>query len=146
MDLDINIQSFLWEDVRALDAWRVFFERLLNPISVETGEISLALIDDAKMQILNSQYRHKNKPTNVLSFPSLAPKMCLGDVVLSFETIQNEATDQGKTFDDHVSHLFLHGILHLMGYDHETEKDRLEMELKEIEILKDLGIRDPYDS
>ena len=71
MDLEINIQSFLWEDVRALDAWRVFFERLLNPISVETGEISLALIDDAKMQILNSQYRHKNKPTNVLSFPCL---------------------------------------------------------------------------
>jgi probable rRNA maturation factor len=106
------------------------------------GEISIVLADDDFVQNLNKQYRGKNKPTNVLSFPNEDEP--LGDVILAFETVAREAEEQGKTFRDHAAHLIVHGILHLMGYDHEDEGEADKMEAREAKILKKLGIANPY--
>jgi probable rRNA maturation factor len=115
-----------------------------NPLPEGEGIIQLAIVlaNDAFVQDLNHKFRGKNKPTNVLSFPNDdAP---LGDVVLAYETIVAEAEQQEKTFRDHSAHLLVHGVLHLMGYDHESEKDAAAMEKKEINILKKLGVKNPY--
>ena len=116
-------------------------------------EIAVVLADDDFVQNLNKQYRGKDKPTNVLSFPddsfSLSPKpqatsLNLGDIILAFETIEKEATEQQKTFRNHSKHLLVHGFLHLLGYDHIKDKDAEIMEKLEIKILKKLGISNPY--
>jgi len=117
-------------------------------------EIDLCLSDDAAVRALNRDYRGKDKPTNVLSFPGLegavagllppeAPRP-LGDIVLAYETCAKEAQDQGKSLGDHVQHLVVHGVLHLLGYDHEEEAEAAEMETLEVRILAGLGIADPY--
>jgi len=114
-------------------------------------EISLVLADDDMVQDLNHQYRDQNKPTNVLSFPQgdegLAPDgevRMLGDVVLAFQTTQREATDQGKTLSAHTSHLVVHGVLHVLGFDHESDAEADDMEALERNILATLKIADPY--
>lgn len=119
--------------------------------------VSLVLADDALVQTLNRDYRGKDKPTNVLSFALTEQTgdakplvrqpdspIVLGDVVLALETIGRESVDQGKTFADHLSHLVIHGILHLLGYDHQTDEDAERMERLEARILGGLGIADPY--
>ena len=148
MQLDIQFQHPGWLSVKTESEWEEFFNAMIPFVINEedTEEISLVLASDEAMHLLNATYRHKDKPTNVLSFPSLEPKICLGDIVLSLETIQNEATDQGKTFDHHVAHLFVHGILHLMGHDHIEDDERTKMEAKEIQILERLDVPNPYDS
>jgi len=104
----------------------------------------VALTDDKTVRKLNAKHRGSNKPTNVLSYPSDA-RGFLGDVVLARETVWREARAQGKRPADHVSHLVVHGVLHLLGYDHETgEADAERMEGRERRILKGLGIADPY--
>src|ERR1700710_2235213 len=121
----------------------------------ETGEAELAvmLTDDAGIRTLNSNWRGINKPTNVLSFPALqptgagtpddAPRM-LGDIAIAYQTTRKEADDEQKPFDHHLSHLAVHGFLHLIGYDHEKDDDAEAMEALEQEILAQLGIPDPY--
>jgi probable rRNA maturation factor len=125
--------------------------------SVEAGfgeaELAVMLTDDAGIRTLNSNWRGIDKPTNVLSFPALqptgpggpdeAPRM-LGDIAIAYETTRKEADDEQKPFDHHLSHLAVHGFLHLMGYDHETDDDAEAMEGLEQEILAQLGIPDPY--
>jgi probable rRNA maturation factor len=106
------------------------------------GELCLVLADDALQRKLNHEFRGRDKPTNVLSFAG-APAS-LGDVVLALETIAGEAEAQGKRLADHVAHLVVHGVLHLMGYDHETDGQARRMERLETEILAGLGIADPY--
>ena len=106
------------------------------------GELSILLTNDKEIQALNKTYRGKNKPTNVLSFPQDAP--LLGDVVMALETLKREAKEQDKTFHDHFCHLFIHGVLHLLGYDHENDKDQDKMESHEKKILHKLGIANPY--
>lgn len=106
--------------------------------------ITVALADDRRVRALNARDRRKDKPTNVLSYPS-GERDFLGDVVLARQTVWREARSQGKTPTDHVAHLVVHGTLHLLGYDHETsEADAERMEALERRILAKLGIADPY--
>ncbi len=124
-------------------------------IDADIGEAELAvmLTDDAGIRTLNSNWRGIDKPTNVLSFPALpptgavgpdeAPRM-LGDIAIAYETARKEADDEQKPFDHHLSHLAVHGFLHLIGYDHEEDDDAEAMEALEQEILAQLGIPDPY--
>jgi probable rRNA maturation factor len=120
------------------------------------GELTLVLSDDAAVQELNARWRGKDRPTNVLSFPGAEPEeiarsaaggppVLLGDVVLAVETCCREAEEQGKPLEHHVSHLVVHGVLHLFGHDHESEPAAERMEGLEREILAALGIPDPYD-
>ncbi len=106
-----------------------------------SGETTIAFADDAAIRPLNAQFRGKDKPTNVLSFPSVTGG---GDVILALETVQQEAENQGKSVRDHTMHLIAHGILHLMGYDHMAGREARRMERLERSILAGLGIADPY--
>jgi probable rRNA maturation factor len=111
------------------------------------AEMSVVLTSDARMRILNRDYRGFDKPTNVLSFPAgpMPPKRpLLGDVVLARETVAKEAADDGKTLEQHVSHLVIHGLLHLFGYDHDTHDEAVLMESVETRALSRLGWPDPH--
>ena len=112
------------------------------------AEVSLILTDDAEQQGLNRDWRGFDKPTNVLSFPQIEPfgavSGLLGDIVLARETLEKEAAEQGLTFDDHFTHLVVHGFLHLLGYDHMDDDEALAMEGLETQILASLGVADPY--
>jgi probable rRNA maturation factor len=120
---------------------------------VEEAEVAVMLTDDAGIRTLNSNWRGIDKPTNVLSFPALqpsgprgpddAPRM-LGDIAIAYQTTRKEADEEQKPFDHHLSHLAVHGFLHLIGYDHEKDDDAEAMETLETEILAQLGIPDPY--
>ena len=125
-------------------------------VDADTGgaELAVMLTDDTGIQTLNNNWRGIDKPTNVLSFPALqptsdsrndddAPRM-LGDIAIAYETTRREADDEQKPFDHHLSHLAIHGFLHLIGYDHEKDQDAETMEALETEILMRLGIPDPY--
>ncbi|MEA2926828.1 MAG: putative rRNA maturation factor, partial [Alphaproteobacteria bacterium] len=117
------------------------------------SELAVMLTDDAGIRTLNSNWRGIDKPTNVLSFPALqpegewkpgdAPRM-LGDIAIAYETMRREADEEQKSFDQHLSHLAVHGFLHLIGFDHENDDDAEEMEALETQILAHLGIPDPY--
>jgi probable rRNA maturation factor len=113
--------------------------------------VDISLSDDAEQRRLNRTYRGKDRSTNVLAFPQSAPEaahpgppLLLGDVVLAFETVQREAAEQGKPFADHVCHLVIHGVLHLLGFDHDTAGGAAVMESREVKILAGLGVPDPY--
>ncbi len=151
MDLDIDVADERWTSIagleRSLQAAALGVEKR-QPI---LGEVSLILSDDATLQALNAKWRGKDKPTNVLSFPAAqgltmppgetAP---LGDIAMSYDTLAMEAQRDHKTLSDHMVHLFIHGLLHLLGHDHETEAEALKMEALEVEILSGLGIANPY--
>jgi probable rRNA maturation factor len=113
------------------------------------SEVSFVATDDAHIRALNRSYRRKDTPTNVLSFPGKSAESgrfgpLLGDIVVARETIAREAEAGGLTFEDHLSHLIVHGFLHLLGYDHVQDADAAFMERLETAILADLGIADPY--
>ncbi len=117
---------------------------------VRAGEVTVRLSGDAAVRRLNHDFRGKDKPTNVLSFPMAegdgpdgtpAP---LGDIVIAYGTVAREAASQGKTIEQHLLHLVVHGVLHLLGYDHERPADARRMESLETRILASFGIADPY--
>lgn len=111
------------------------------------AEVSLLFCDDAAIKTLNKAWRGENKATNVLSFASpgpLARRMMIGDIAIAFETTEAEALAEGKPLEAHVSHLVVHGFLHLLGYDHEHEADAETMENMERRVLASLGIADPF--
>jgi probable rRNA maturation factor len=114
--------------------------------------VDVTLADDAAQQALNRIWRGKDAPTNVLAFPAADPAvpvpqgapLLLGDVVLAFETTQREASEQKKPLADHLRHLVVHGVLHLLGYDHADVAEAALMEAREIAILAELGVPNPY--
>ena len=120
---------------------------------VGDAELAVMLTDDTGIQTLNSNWRGIDKPTNVLSFPALQPSgprgptdppRMLGDIAIAYQTTRREADEEQKPFDHHLSHLVIHGFLHLIGYDHEKDRQAETMEELEREILSQLGIPDPY--
>jgi probable rRNA maturation factor len=132
---------------RAIEAAAEFAE-------ADTGDAELAvmLTDDGGIRTLNNNWRGIDKPTNVLSFPALQPTgdtpddmpRMLGDIAIAYETTRREADEEQKPFDHHLSHLAVHGFLHLVGYDHENDDDAEAMEALERDILAQIGIPDPY--
>ncbi|MEN3975444.1 rRNA maturation RNase YbeY [Emcibacter sp. SYSU 3D8] len=114
----------------------------------DDAEVSVLFADDAFVRDLNARWRGQDKPTNVLSFPAAAAPAqqprALGDIVLAYETVAREAQEAGKPFTHHAAHLLVHGFLHLLGYDHETEAEADDMEAREVRILETLDIPDPY--
>jgi|SRR3954471_13981991 probable rRNA maturation factor len=113
-------------------------------LGTKTRSLTVALSDDRRVQALNKRDRKKDKPTNVLSYPS-GEKVFVGDIVLARQIVWREAKEQKKTPADHVAHLVVHGTLHLLGYDHEaSDTDADRMEALERRVLKKLGIADPY--
>jgi probable rRNA maturation factor len=109
--------------------------------------VAVLLTDDGAVAELNERFRHKAGPTNVLSFPAPAnPEGHLGDIALAFGVCAREAAEQGKSLEHHLRHLVTHGVLHLLGYDHETDGEAEAMEALERSILESLGVPDPYAS
>lgn len=120
--------------------------------------VAIIFVESEKSQALNNEYRKKNKPTNILSFPSPIPiefyqtlpdeeqEFTLGDLVVDLSVIQKEAQEQHKQLDHHLAHILIHGLLHLLGFDHELIDDAVVMETLEIELLNQLGIQNPYKS
>ncbi|MCE7796079.1 rRNA maturation RNase YbeY [Sphingobium sufflavum] len=165
--LDVIVDSIpLWDG--PVEEWTVLAEKAARAAIAQTPhgeilthpatfELSVKLADDAEVQALNAAYRNKDKPTNVLSFPMLQPdfmeatamaddgEILVGDIVLAQETCAREAAEKGVSVTDHAVHLMVHGVLHLLGYDHvEDEAEAEAMEAMETAALASLGIADPY--
>ena len=153
--VDILIESPLWEAVpeasqtvlRAVEA--VSAHRDAAALMRQGDELGLTFTDDAAIAELNERWRGKPTATNVLSFPAPPPPAAqlprfLGDIVLAFETIEREAKAEDKPIEQHLAHLVVHGLLHLLGHDHEEDEDANRMEALETAILAGLGIDDPY--
>lgn len=161
LDILIDIDDKHWLELHSYDQWQIIIQeivtRVISNLAINSKlEVSILLTNDEEISILNKNYRNKDKPTNVLSFPNLSLEeiqnlhkqspypIMLGDIALAFETILNEAKDENKIFSNHFYHLIVHGMLHLLGYDHENDTDAELMQEKEIEILKTLNVTDPY--
>jgi probable rRNA maturation factor len=152
--IDVIVESPSW-DARP-EAESIVRAALLQAAAVlgtdfSKSTVAVLLTDDAAMRRLNAQWRDIDKPTNVLSFPA-APRLAgsedgaraLGDIAIACETTAREARDEHKHFADHLAHLAVHGFLHLLGYDHESEAQAERMEQLERAVLQRLGIPDPY--
>jgi probable rRNA maturation factor len=125
-----------------------FFISILSSESIEDSNINLSFISSEEMQELNKQFRGIDKDTNVLSFEnqdiSREHTKVLGDIAICYPYVVNEAIVSEKDLDSHISHMFIHGILHILGYDHENESEADNMESKEIEFLSKFNIINPY--
>ena len=158
IEINVCVSSDLWltacPDAESL-AERAALAALAAPAPAAAGIkmlLGIVLTDDTEQRVLNRTWRGKDAPTNVLSFaitdldeaaPIGAP-ILLGDVVLAFETVAREAAEQKKPLPDHLSHLVVHGVLHLLGFDHESDEEAAIMEARETEILTRLGVPAPY--
>lgn len=154
IDIDILVETDGWPEEAALSdlasiAIAAVWDELASGNQPDS-ELSLVFTDDAAIKELNNDWRDKDKPTNVLSFPAFpikpgqAPGPMLGDIVIARETVVREAEDEEKSFDHHLTHLIVHGVLHLLGYDHETDDEAEAMEQLERKILARLAIPNPY--
>lgn len=158
ISVDLMVEDARWEAL----ALQALAERAcgaaLAHLGIAKGDISLLACDDARIAALNADFRGKPQPTNVLSWPSQErgaespggqplplrdPE--LGDIAVAYETCLREADAVDKDFESHLSHLLVHATLHLLGYDHNDEKDAALMERLEVEILGKMGIADPYE-
>lgn len=151
LTVEITVEDPRWEELGDLEAFAAQgMEAALRESEEKPGRgatVSLLFCDDARMRVLNRDFRGKDKATNVLSFPGPdlpEPAPVLGDIALGYETIAREAGEQGKSFADHTRHMIVHGLLHLLGHDHETEAEAAKMEAMEIRILHRLGVENPY--
>lgn len=160
---DIIIEDIRWSDVNLRALCDTAFTAVLDDQNLSTDwDISVLACDDEKIATLNEEFRGKPVATNVLSWPAFdlapltaggtphAPQMDgygeneLGDIAISFDTCEREAREQSTSMTDHTIHLLMHGLLHLLGYDHETDADATLMEGMESRLLEKLGIKDPY--
>lgn len=159
LDIQISVEAEGWPSEDELQA---LCERVLGAaasyLATETRqpfpkmppEVSLVFTDDASIHEINAEWREQDKPTNVLSFPAYPlvpgklPGPMLGDIVIARETVEREAVALEKSFDDHLTHLLVHGFLHLFGYDHIDATEADIMEANETGILAGLGLSDPY--
>lgn len=141
--IDIAQPCAEWPDIKPLidPAVQAALSEVIDP---SKGELSVVLSNDAQVQQLNRDYRSKDVPTNVLSFPMPPDTGLMGDVVFARETIVREAAAQGKDFADHFVHLLVHGVLHLQGLDHQTDAQADDMEAREVRALARLSIDNPY--
>ncbi|TAW70485.1 rRNA maturation RNase YbeY [Rhizobium ruizarguesonis] len=160
LDIQISVEDIGWPGEETLQS---FCERVLSaaaiylrdsekqPFPAMPPEVSLVFTDDASIQDINAEWRGKDKATNVLSFPAFPvqpgkmPGPMLGDIIIARETVEREATELEKSFDDHLTHLLVHGFLHLLGYDHMNSAEAEIMEGLETRILAQLGLSDPYE-
>jgi probable rRNA maturation factor len=149
--LEIIVEAPAWNALRGVKpALRRAIAAAAAPMRLEESELAIVLTDDAAIRELNHRWRGRDKPTNVLSFPAhgLVPPGSgprpLGDVVIAYETMAHEAQEQGLPLTHHLTHLAVHGFLHLLGYDHESDTEAETMEQLERDILARLDIPDPY--
>lgn len=155
LSIDIAIEHDAWRDLPDLDASveRAVGAALAVAAQAEAAqaeaapaadaELSLVLCDDAFIRDLNARWRDKDAATNVLSFPSADPAM-LGDIIVAYETCAREARDEGRSLADHLAHMIVHGVFHLLGFDHLDDDEAEEMERLEAQALASLGIASPY--
>lgn len=144
--IEIEVEADDWTEALP-DAAAVVEQAALAALGTVTGDVVILLTDNEAVRGLNARFRDKDRPTNVLSFPapeSAAPH--LGDIVLAYGVCADEAVAQNKTLADHLSHLAVHGVLHLLGRDHEDDAEAEEMEAEEREILAGIGVADPYSA
>ncbi len=138
----VNYSDLRWEK------YKIDFSKIANAAATSVhkdSEVSVVLTNDKEIHTLNKQYRGFDKPTNVLSFETGDDEL-LGDIYISFDTVLRESKEQGIPFKDHVAHMVVHGVLHLIGYDHLNDNDADKMEKREVAILKKIGIGNPYRS
>jgi probable rRNA maturation factor len=159
LDIQISVEEGDWPSEDELET---FSSRILGaaaeflaaeekqPFPGEPPELSLVFTDDRSIREINAEWRHQDKPTNVLSFPAFPvapgtmPGPMLGDVIVAYETLKREAEELEKPFEEHLTHLLVHGFLHLFGYDHIEDDEAERMEGLETRILARLGLSDPY--
>ena len=145
--IDIVIDSSLWRrEPQAAAVIRRAVGEAAEMAGAAAGpsEVAVMLCDDAAMRELNTRWRGRPEPTNVLSFPAAGRTGTLGDLAIAYETTAREAEAEGKPFADHLAHLAVHGFLHLLGYDHQSDAEAVAMERLEVTILARLGVADPY--
>ncbi len=162
MQIDVTVQDAAWNaEIPDIETFtEIALGKLQNHpefsdvlMSLSNSEVSITLSDDEFVKKLNSEYRGKKKPTNVLSFPLTDADdftadtglVCFGDIIMAYETVKKESQEQKKNFRDHYAHLLIHGFLHLLHYDHEEEEEAEDMERIEAEILQALNIENPYE-
>lgn len=159
LDIQIAVEADGWPEEaeleavssRVLEAAAAFLKaEEKQPFPPMPTEVSLVFSDDAQIRAINAEWRGQDKPTNVLSFPAFPlvpggkPGPMLGDIIIARETVEREAVDLDKSFDEHLTHLMVHGFLHLFGYDHIDSEEAERMEAIETRILASLGLSDPY--
>jgi len=151
VDIDVNVAAPAWR--RVADLENLAKECIHQSLAASGAalapecEISVTFCDDEAIRALNADWRGKDQPTNVLSFPTpgaIERKPLLGDVIVAYETVAREAQEQGKPLRAHAAHMVTHGFLHLIGYDHETAAEAERMEALERNIATALGFPDPY--
>ena len=145
--IDIQVQSPLWDaQPLAEQIARAAIYTAAALLSTSDGEVSIVLTDDSTIQALNRDWRGVDKPTNVLSFPAskASSETMRGDIVIAYETLRRECDDEDRVFQHHLAHLTVHGFLHLLGYDHETDTQAEEMEALESRIMTRMDMPDPY--
>ncbi|OCG07651.1 rRNA maturation RNase YbeY [Gilliamella sp. wkB178] len=147
--LDLQIATNDHENLPSESQIMQWLEVIL-PQFMDKAEITIRIVDAAESQQLNNTYRHKDKPTNVLSFPFESPieieVPLLGDLIICKQIVEAEAQEQHKSLTSHWAHMIVHGCLHLLGYDHILDEEAEEMENIEIDIMQQLGFADPYQA
>lgn len=150
--LNLNVINDDEHPIPNQDLLEKCFALVVDKHNISQAEVNVSIVSNQEIQQINKQFRHKDKPTNIISFEFEKPEGLpediaanfWGDIVIAPEVLKKEAKEQNKNLDDHWQHIFIHGLLHLLGYDHIDDIEAEEMENLEIELLAELGIANPY--